>query len=63
MRQPCFRLSCLQLIRTRRFQLYDHGSAADNRAAYGQDVPLDVADNYHLLQVRRSCQPSSQPVC
>ncbi|EFN54144.1 hypothetical protein CHLNCDRAFT_53131 [Chlorella variabilis] len=40
----------IQLIRTRRFLMYNYGSAAANRAAYGQDTPLDVAASYGLLQ-------------
>ncbi len=42
----------MQLIRSRRFRLYDYGSAAANHAHYGQEEPPDIAANYHLLQVR-----------
>jgi hypothetical protein len=48
-------LLSLQLIRERRFRLYDQGSRAANLQAYGQDEPLDVAGHYHLLQVRLAC--------
>ncbi|KAI3435938.1 hypothetical protein D9Q98_001996 [Chlorella vulgaris] len=40
----------VQLIRSRRFRLYDYGSAAANYAHYRQEEPPDIAANYHLLQ-------------
>uniref|UniRef100_A0A7R9V3W4 Lipase n=1 Tax=Chlamydomonas euryale TaxID=1486919 RepID=A0A7R9V3W4_9CHLO len=33
-----------------RFQLFDHGSAAANIAAYGSPSPPDVAENYARLR-------------
>jgi len=38
-----------QWAQSGRFQLYDYGSGATNRAHYGSAVPLDVAGNYRLL--------------
>jgi hypothetical protein len=45
----------MQLIRSRRFRLYDYGSAAANYAHYRQEEPPDIAANYHLLQARSAC--------
>ena len=38
-----------QWAQSGRFQLYDYGSGATNRAHYGSAVPLNVAGNYRLL--------------
>jgi hypothetical protein len=38
-----------QWAQSGRFQLYDYGSGATNRAHYGSAAPLDVAGNYRLL--------------
>ena len=38
-----------QWAQSGRFQLYDYGSGATNRAHYGAAAPLDVAGNYRLL--------------
>jgi len=40
----------IQLINTKKFQLYDYGSAAANQKRYGTDRPPDVAAHYHLLE-------------
>lgn len=48
---PCVQVRHFgQLYHTQRFQLFDYGSAAANRAAYGQDTPPDVGRNYKYLR-------------
>lgn len=50
-RPPCVQVRHFgQLYHTQRFQLFDYGSAAANRAAYGQDTPPDVGRNYKYLR-------------
>jgi hypothetical protein len=39
----------IQLMNSKRFELFDYGSAAANRSHYGTDQPPDVAAQYHLL--------------
>ena len=34
-----------------KFQLYDYGSSAANRAHYGVPAPPDIAGNYKLLDI------------
>ncbi len=41
----------LQWARSGRFQLYDFGSAAANRAHYGSAEPPDIAANYGRLDI------------
>lgn len=38
-------------VRTGSFRLYDYGSPAANRAAYGSSAPPDVAANYGLVDI------------
>jgi predicted esterase len=40
----------IQLYTTRRCQLFDHGSAAANVAAYQQPSPLVLSECYHTLR-------------
>jgi predicted esterase len=40
----------IQLYTTRRCQLYDHGSAAVNVAAYQQPTPPILSECYHTLR-------------
>lgn len=41
----------MQWARSGRFQLYDFGSAAANRAHYGSAEPPDIAANYGRLDI------------
>lgn len=40
-----------QMKRTRRFAMYDYGSAAANVRAYGSPRPTDLGQHYHLIDV------------
>ena len=42
-------LPCPQLIRSKRFLLYDYGTAAENARRYGQPSPPDIAAQYAAL--------------
>lgn len=52
-----------------KFQLYDYGSSAANRAHYGVPAPPDIAGNYKLLDIpvdimAGACSHRGQPyVC
>lgn len=41
----------MQWWQSGRFQLYDYGSAAANKAHYGTSVPPDIAAGYSLLDM------------
>ena len=43
--------ACAQWIQTGRFRLYDHGSRAANRRAYGEAAPPDIAEGYRLINI------------
>lgn len=41
----------LQWVHTRRFTMYDYGDVDLNREAYGQARPIDIAAEYHRIDV------------
>lgn len=44
-------LHLAQIKRTRRFRMFDYGSASANMEVYGSPEPLDLAENYRLIDV------------
>ena len=44
-------LYALQWVRTGKFRMFNYRSKEANRAAYGQDTPIDIADNYSALKM------------
>lgn len=44
-------LHLAQMMRSKRFMMYDFGSAAANRQAYGTPKPLDVGANYGVIDI------------
>lgn len=44
-------LHLAQIKRTKRFQMYDYGSAAANMEAYGTPEPLDLGAHYGLIDI------------
>ena len=44
-------MACAQWSQSGKFQLYDYGSSAANRAHYGVPAPPDIAGNYKLLDI------------
>lgn len=44
-------VACAQWSQSGKFQLYDYGSSAANRAHYGVPAPPDIAGNYKLLDI------------
>ena len=41
----------MQWIRTGHFRLFDHGSKAANRRAYGESEPPDIAGSYGMINI------------
>ncbi|XP_078153224.1 uncharacterized protein LOC144548438 [Carex rostrata] len=44
-------LHLAQIKRSRKFRMYDYGSASTNLEAYGSPEPLDIGANYHLINI------------
>ncbi|XP_004503422.1 uncharacterized protein [Cicer arietinum] len=44
-------LHLAQIKRTRRFRMFDYGSASANRKVYGSPEPLDLGENYWLIDI------------
>ena len=44
-----------------KFQLYDYGSSAANRAHYGVPAPPDIAGNYKLLNIPVDIMAGASP--